>query len=138
MKERLDSEFISQLADEFLEIAKKFNDYRFEKISLQKISYETFLEMGKKSNQLMKTAREMKLLSTLIVGEETATAILKLESINKEIKSSITSLIDIQKAFDFIGALGDLGLAIIDKNPAAISDNIAFISDLVKEKTSQR
>jgi|GEM_PF-3259104 len=136
MKERLDSEFISQLADEFLEIAKKFNDYRFEKISLQKISHETFLEMGKKSNQLMITAREMKLLSTLIVGEETATAILKLESINKEIKSSITSLIDIQKAFDFIGALGDLGLAIIDKNPAAISDNIAFISDLVKEKTS--
>lgn len=136
MKERLDSEFISQLADEFLEIAKKFNDYRFEKISLQKISHETFLEMGKKSNQLMKTAREMKLLSTLIVGEETATAILKLESINKEIKSSITSSIDIQKAFDFIGALGDLGLAIIDKNPAAISDNIAFISDLVKEKTS--
>ncbi|WP_339921817.1 hypothetical protein [uncultured Cyclobacterium sp.] len=136
MKERLDSEYISQLADEFLEIAKKFNDYRFEKISQQKISHETFLEMGKKSTQLMKTAREMKLLSTLIVGEETATAILKLENINKEIKSSITSLIDIQKAFDFIGALGDLGLSIIDKNPAAISDNINFLSDLVKEKTS--
>ena len=84
----------------------------------------------------MKTAREMKMLSTLIVGEETATAILKLEHINNEIKNSITSLIDIQKAFDFIGALGDLGLAIIDKNPAAISDNITFISDLVKEKTS--
>ena len=48
MKERLDSEFISHLADEFLEIAKKFNDYRFEKISQQKISHETFLEMGKK------------------------------------------------------------------------------------------
>jgi hypothetical protein len=136
MKERLDNEFLSQLADEFLEIAKKFNDYRFEKISQQEISQESFTEMGKKSNQLMKTAREMKLLSTLIVGEEAATAIQKLESINREIKSSITSLIDIQKAFDFIGALGDLGLAIMDKNPSTISENINFISDLLKEKTS--
>lgn len=136
MKERLDSEQISLLADEFLEIAKKFNDYRFEKISQQEISHETFLEMGKKSNQLMKTAREMKLLSTIIVGEETAMAILKLGNINKEIKGSIDALIDIQKAFDFIGALGDVGLAIIDKNPTSISDNISFIADLVKEKSS--
>ena len=48
MKERLDNEFLSQLADEFLEIAKKFNDYRFEKISQQEISHESFTEMGKK------------------------------------------------------------------------------------------
>ncbi|GAB3020730.1 hypothetical protein [uncultured Cyclobacterium sp.] len=136
MKDRFDSEQISQLADEFLEIAKKFNDYRFEKISQQKISHETFLEMGKKSNQLMKTAREMKLLSTIIVGEETATAISKLSNINKEIKSSINSLIDIQKAFDFIGALGDIGLAIVDKNPTAIGNNISLIAELLKEKTS--
>jgi hypothetical protein len=136
MKERLDNVFLSQLANEFLEIAKKFNDYRFEKISQQEISQESFTEMGEKSTLLMNTAREMKLLSTLIVGEEAASAIQKLESINREIKGSITSLIDIQKAFDYIGALSDLGLAIMDKNPTGIRENITIISDLLKEKTS--
>lgn len=135
MKDRFDSEQISHLADEFLEIAKKFNDYRFQKISQQKISHETFIEMGKKSNQLMKTAREMKLLSTMVVGEETATAISKLSNVNHEIKRSIDSLVDIQYAFDIIGALGDIGLAIVDKNPTAIGKNISLISALLKGKT---
>ncbi|MFO7822691.1 MAG: hypothetical protein R6V72_02045 [Cyclobacterium sp.] len=136
MKERLDSVFLSQLADDFLEIAKKFNDFRFEKISQQEISQDTFIEMGKNARVLMDTAREMKLLSTLIVEKETAAALQHLKALNQEIKETITSLKQIQVAFDLIGGLGALALAIVEKNPATISDKINGLMALLKKKAS--
>jgi len=135
MKERVDSVFLSQLADDFLEIAKKFNDYRFEKISQQVINQATFVEMGKEANRLMDTAREMKLLSTLIVEEEAAEALNQLQSINLEIKQTIATLKNIQIAFDLIGTLGELALAMVEKKPSAIAEKIRALMDLLSEKT---
>lgn len=135
MKERLDSIFLSELADDFLEIAKKFNDFRFEKISQQEISQGTFIEMGKNAQVLMDTAREMKLLSTLIVEKETAEALFQLKAINLEIKETITSLKEIQVAFDLIGGLGALALAIVEKDPATISEKVNALMTLFKKKT---
>ncbi|SEI80392.1 hypothetical protein SAMN05192553_101356 [Cyclobacterium xiamenense] len=135
MKERVDSVFLSQLADDFLEIAKKFNDYRFEKISQQVISQVTFVEMGKEANRLMDTAREMKLLSTLIVEEEAAEALNQLQSINLEIKQTIATLKNVQTAFDLIGTLGELAMAMVEKKPSAIAEKIRALMDLLSEKT---
>ncbi|WP_375582656.1 hypothetical protein [Cyclobacterium xiamenense] len=135
MKERVDSAFLSYLADDFLEIAKKFNDYRFEKISQQVISQPTFVAMGKEANRLMETAREMKLLSTLIVEEEAAEALSQLQSINLEIKQTIATLKNIQTAFDLIGILGELALAMVEKKPSEIAEKIRSLMDVLSEKT---
>ncbi len=137
MKERVDSVFLSQVADDFLEIAKKFNDYRFEKISQQLISQTTFVEMGIKANQLMETAREMKLLSTLIVEPEAAEALQQLQAINQEIKVNITSLKSIQVAFNLIGTLGELAQAVVEKKPATIAENIRTIMNVLAKKTEE-
>ncbi|WP_143155924.1 hypothetical protein [Cyclobacterium lianum] len=134
MKERLDSMFLSQLADDFLEIAKKFNDFRFEKISQQEISQEVFREMGKKAQLLMNKAREMKLLSTFIVEKEIAEALFQLRSINVEIKQTLNTLEQIQVVFDLIGSLGALAVGIVEKDPTTISEKVNEVINVFKKK----
>ncbi len=120
MGKAIDSLFLSQIGDQFEKMAHSVNDVRKAKKQQELINDQEFKKLGKEANVLLDHAAKMKVLSTIWVGDETATALENIKNLHEDIEKATEGWNNIQKAVLLIGNLASLGQAIISKNPSGI------------------
>ena len=120
MGKAIDSLLLSQIGDQFEKLAHRVNDFRVAKKRQELINDQEFRDLGNDANFLLDQSAKMKVLSTIWVGDETASAFENIKILNEDIEKATEGWNNIQKALLLVGNLAMLGQAIISKNPSGI------------------
>ncbi|MEX2512830.1 MAG: hypothetical protein WD398_07990 [Cyclobacteriaceae bacterium] len=124
MEKELNAVLLSQIGNQYLTTAQLINDFAVQHRKLNPLNEGAYQQLRSDAKDLLEIAAEMKVMSTLLVKEETAGALEELKNIGKEMENSISRFQNIQQLILTITGLVSLGHAIIQKNPAQIGTKI--------------
>ena len=129
---KLNAQQASILANNFLGLGQAIGDYR----------YENWTTLSKADNQnlgglqwsILNYGEDVLALSTVLVMNDVADSLSRVDNITTQIKSTIQNLKNVQKVISVVPAIGTFGAAVISKNPQAIGTSLDGLFDAWKQK----
>ncbi|GMQ27482.1 hypothetical protein [Algoriphagus confluentis] len=127
---KLTAEQARSLSDQFYFLGMAIGDYRY--THWDKLTLEENKELSDSQFAILKTGEDMLAMAPQLVMEEAQTSLDQIQGLTKEIQDTIKNLKTIQKAIDVAAGILVLGAAILDRNPAEISQNLSGLISLWK------
>ncbi|MEP6626712.1 MAG: hypothetical protein ABJA32_01965 [Ginsengibacter sp.] len=129
---KLTAQQASILANNFLGLGQAIGDYR----------YENWTTLSKADNQnlgglqwsILNYGEDVLALSTVLVMNDVADSLNRVNDITTQIKSTIQKLKNIQKVISVATAIVTFGAAVISKNPQTISTTLDGLFNAWKQK----
>lgn len=129
---KLNAQQASILANNFLGLGQAIGDYR----------YENWTTLSKADNQnlgglqwsILNYGEDVLALSTVLVMNDVADSLNRVNDITTQIKSTIQKLKNIQKVISVATAIVTFGAAVISKNPQTIGTTLDGLFDSWKQK----
>ncbi len=120
------------LANNFLGLAQAIGDYRYENWAT--LSKGDNQKLGTLQRAILNYGEDVLALSTVLVMNDVADSLNRVNDITAQIKSTIQKLKNIQKVINVATAIVSFGAAIISKDPQTISTTLDGIFDAWKQK----
>ena len=106
------------LSNNFLGLAQAIGDYRFDNWNM--LSKAENKKLGDLQWLILSYGEDILALSTSLVMDEVQDSLAQINNVTLEIKETIKSLNQLQKAINVAASIVSLGGAIVSKNPKAI------------------
>jgi hypothetical protein len=120
------------LANNFLGLAQAIGDYRYENWAT--LSKGDNQKLGTLQRAILNYGEDVLALSTVLVMNDVADSLNRVNDITAQIKSTIQKLKNIQKVINVATAIVSFGAAIISKDPQTISTTLDGVFDAWKQK----
>ncbi|HXS55893.1 MAG TPA: hypothetical protein VN726_07195 [Hanamia sp.] len=120
------------LANNFLGLAQAIGDYRYENWAT--LSKGDNQKLGTLQRAILNYGEDVLALSTVLVMNDVADSLNRVNDITAQIKSTIQKLKNIQKVINVATAIVSFGAAIISKDPQTISTTLDSVFDAWKQK----
>ncbi len=124
---RLTSQQAYELASNFLGLAQAIGDFRFD--NWNSLTKTQNRKLGNFQWSILNHGEDILALSTVLVMDDVQDSLNNIKEITDEIKNSIESLENVQKAINVAASIVTLGAAIISKNPQSIIDSIQGLAE---------
>lgn len=112
----------NDLSNNFLGLAQGIGDYRF--LNWSDLSIADNQRLGSLQWSILNSGEDILALSTTLVMINVESSLSQINDLTQQIKGTINSLKDIQKAINVAATIVTLGAAIISKNPQGIVSGI--------------
>lgn len=119
---KLTAQQANDLANNFLGLAQAIGDYRFTNWSA--LSKSDNQRLGNLQWSILNSGEDILALSTTLVMTDAQGSLSQISNITQQIKGTINTLTNIQKAINVAASIVTLGAAIISKNPQSIVEGI--------------
>ena len=127
----LSSEQASDLANQFLAMAQAIGDFRLRHWSDLTTSQHDRLSSLHWS--VLHSGEDMLASSTTLVLNDASQSLASLQRLTAKMKSTLSSLKNIQKGFDLAASAVTLSASILSRNPSSIEDAIEKFADQFKK-----
>ncbi len=117
----------NNLANNFLGLAQAIGDYRFD--NWNTLSKAENQKLGDFQWSILSYGEDILALSTALVMDDVMDSLAQINKVTLEIKETIKSLNQLQKAINVAASIVSLGGAIVSKNPQAIVAGIQSVRE---------
>lgn len=117
----------NDLANNFLGLAQAIGDYRFD--NWNTLSKTENQKLGNFQWSILSYGEDILALSTALVMDDVQDSLAQINKVTLEIKETIKSLNQLQKAINVAASIVSLGGAIVSKNPQAIVAGIQGVRE---------
>jgi hypothetical protein len=117
----------NNLANNFLGLARAIGDYRFD--NWNTLSKAENQKLGDFQWSILSYGEDILALSTALVMDDVQDSLAQINNVTLEIKETIKSLNQLQKAINVAASIVSLGGAIVSKNPQAIVAGIQSVRE---------
>jgi hypothetical protein len=117
----------NNLANNFLGLAQAIGDYRFD--NWNTLSKAENQKLGDFQWSILSYGEDILALSTALVMDDVQDSLAQINNVTLEIKETIKSLNQLQKAINVAASIVSLGGAIVSKNPQAIVAGIQSVRE---------
>lgn len=117
----------NDLANNFLGLAQAIGDYRFD--NWNTLSKTENQKLGNFQWSILSYGEDILALSTALVMDDVQDSLAQINKVTLEIKETIKSLNQLQKAINVAASIVSLGGAIVSKNPQAIVAGIRGVRE---------
>lgn len=129
---KLTAQQASSLANNFLGLAQSIGDFRYDNWTT--LSKSDNQKLGALQRSILNYGEDVLALSTVLVMNDVADSLTRVNDITAQIKSTIQKLKNIQKVINVATAIVSFGAAIITKDPQAINTSLDGVFDAWKQK----
>lgn len=124
---KLTAQQANDLANNFLGLAQAIGDYRFD--NWNTLSKTENQKLGNFQWSILSYGEDILALSTALVMDDVQDSLAQINKVTLEIKETIKSLDQLQKAINVAASIVSLGGAIVSKNPQAIVAGIQGVRE---------
>lgn len=124
---KLTAQQANDLANNFLGLAQAIGDYRFD--NWNTLSKTENQKLGNFQWSILSYGEDILALSTALVMDDVQDSLAQINNVTLEIKETIKSLNQLQKAINVAASIVSLGGAIVSKNPQAIVAGIQGVRE---------